>query len=161
VVPRSFEGLVKRGKKDKDRVPRTRGDETGGEPGPLEKRALIPSFDREDLEEEIEREAAHSSQPFDIHNYSRIVDEPPIAPAARAMPKPLTAATVWRPGRAPSPGSSRTRTTVPPARMVSDTVPQAPGDVAFDDEALGREMYGCYLASNFPEALVLAERVLE
>jgi hypothetical protein len=30
-----------------------------------------------------------------------------------------------------------------------------------DVEAIGREMYGSYLASNFPEALVLAERVLQ
>lgn len=30
-----------------------------------------------------------------------------------------------------------------------------------DAETVGREMYGCYLASDFPEALVLAERVLQ
>jgi hypothetical protein len=54
-----------------------------------------------------------------------------------------------------------TQPTEPP--LADTVVDEAPTDVLarFDDETLGREMYGCYLASNFPEALVLAERVLE
>ena len=41
--------------------------------------------------------------------------------------------------------------------LVPEAAAQDPTLDAGNVEAIGREMYGCYLASDFPEALVLAE----
>lgn len=50
----------------------------------------------------------------------------------------------------------------PPAHAVLRQVLSDQHTVSVEDvETIGREMYGSYLASDFPEALVLAERVLQ
>ena len=73
--------------------------------------------------------------PFDPSSYARIVDRHVNAASdVRDTPRTMTAAE-----DATSPDLVRS------------------GDL----EAIGRAMYGSYLASDFPEALVLAERVLE
>ncbi|MBX3201423.1 MAG: hypothetical protein KF894_25025 [Labilithrix sp.] len=134
---------------------------------PREKRTLIPSFDPEELAKEIEREANRTtiSPPFDPSSYARIVEqhvsvagEPRDTPRAMAAAAAIaaSAASVAEGVAAEERRAAPTMPT-PPAPQVSVT--DATVEVE-DVETVGREMYGCYLASDFPEALVLAERVL-
>ena len=128
-----------------------------------ERRTLIPAFDPEELAKEIEQEANRTTiaPPFDPSAYARIVEEHvSVAGGVRDTPRTMAAAAAAAARAAElAPDSPRT-TGVPTA--------PAPNVSATDDtldvetvETIGREMYGCYLASDFPEALVLAERVLQ
>ena len=101
-----------------------------------ERETLIPAFDPEELAKELEVEIGSSDRrptltpPFDPAAYARIVDQTiDRAADARDTPRTMTAA--------------------------SNAVVLTEHD---DLETIGREMYGSYLESNFPEALVLAER---
>lgn len=116
-----------------------------------EKQTLVPHFDPELLARELEAAADRPTitPPYDPSSYARIVDGHVDGTGrGRETPRTITAAT--------------------PAVQEGDRgVVARPG--ASDDEAgagessgtIGRAMYGNYLQSNYPEALVLAERVLE
>lgn len=108
---------------------------------PREKRTLIPAFDPQELAKEIEREVnrATLAPPFDPSSYARIVDGAPV---------------LLPPAEPADPSEAKTQPPVSQAVRREDTL-----DLD-DPVAVGREMYGCYLASDFPAALVLAERVL-
>jgi hypothetical protein len=107
-----------------------------------EKQTLIPAFDPEALAKELE---AASDRPtitpqFDPSSYARMVDEHVEGGSAACdTPRTMTAATPALPGIPPEGGSTSNQTTT----------------------TIGRAMYGSYLSSDYPEALVLAERVLE
>lgn len=97
-----------------------------------ERPTLIPEFDPADLAREVETAIVGPTDvpPFDPASYARIVDEH-VNVALEAHDAP------------------RTLTAVSQATQLEADV-----------DALGRSMYGSYLASEFPEALDLAERVL-
>lgn len=105
-----------------------------------EKQTLIPAFDPETLAKDFEASVDRPTitPPYDASSYARIVDEHVGSGDGRDTPRTITAAT-----------------------------PALTGDL--DDNAIesqsastmGRAMYGNYLQSNYPEAMVLAERVLE
>lgn len=126
-----------------------------------ERRTLIPAFDPGELAREIEQESNRTTiaPPFDPASYARIVEEHvSVAGGQRDTPRTMAAAAAAANAAVLAPAAERT-TGVPTA--------PAPDVSATDDtldvettETIGREMYGCYLASDFPEALVLAERVL-
>ena len=106
-----------------------------------EKQTLIPAFDPEAMAKELE---AATDRPtitpqFDPSSYARMVDEHVengLAPCD--TPRTMTAATPARvDGAEEEPTANESTSTV------------------------GRAMYGSYLSSDYPEALVLAERVLE
>jgi hypothetical protein len=101
-----------------------------------EKQTIVPAFDPQDLAREVERAGSTPTitPPFDTTAYARIVDAD-VAAATAAMrdtPRTLTAA----------------------QDVTQDAIVES-------TDAIGRAMYGSYLQSDFPEALVLAERVLE
>jgi hypothetical protein len=125
---------------------------------------LIPSFDPEALAKELELEANRTtiSPPFDPSSYARIVEEH-VSTAGESRDTPRTmAAAAAAAGVESTHDSPRTVTEItpvaPPATAANASDPTLDAENA---ETIGREMYGCYLASDFPEALVLAERVLE
>lgn len=104
-----------------------------------EKQTLIPAFDPEALAREFEAAADRPTitPAFDPTSYARMVDEHVEgAGDPRDTPRTMTAATPALPG--------------------------IPGDATSTDATttIGRAMYGSYLSSDYPEALVLAERVL-
>ena len=131
---------------------------------PREKRTLIPTFDPTDLAREIEQEAQRggtAAPPFDRSAYARIVEER-VEPARGIGVTRSSMLPAARPIdlRSIDPGFDASDVTA-----VTEVAPAAPSNtdltVELDSvDTLGREMYGCYLASDFPEALVLAERVL-
>jgi hypothetical protein len=109
-----------------------------------EKQTLIPSFDPETLAKDFEasNDRPTITPPYDASSYARIVDE--------------------------HVGSLGTRGGHDTPRTITAATPALTGDI--DDEnaiesqsasTMGRAMYGNYLQSNYPEAMVLAERVLE
>lgn len=105
-----------------------------------ERETVIPAFDPEALAKEIEAAAERPTitPPFDASSYARVLEEHLEGTAdARDTPRTLTAAT--------------------PA------LPAFSGDATANDatSTIGRAMYGSYLSSDYPEAMVLAERVLE
>jgi hypothetical protein len=107
-------------------------------PTPRRERAtVIPAFDPQDLAREIEQQSTTPTitPPFDPTSYARIVDEHMNVAISRETPRTMTAAT-------------------PANAMPEDAIVES-------TETIGRAMYGSYLQSDFPEALVLAERVLE
>jgi hypothetical protein len=105
-----------------------------------EKQTLIPAFDPSLLARELEDAAERPTltPAFDPTSYARMVDDHlESAPSSqRDTPRTMTAATPALAGVASEPSDEATTT-------------------------IGRAMYGSYLASDYPEALVLAERVLE
>ncbi len=111
----------------------------GEDPRPTprrERQTIVPAFDPQDLAREVEQASTIPTitPPFDPASYARIVDEHVAVAAAsvRDTPRTLTA------------------------------VEEATEDAVVESaDAMGRAMYGSYLQSDFPEALVLAERVLE
>ena len=125
---------------------------SGDDPSPTprrEKATLIPAFDPQDLAREVEQAGSTPTiaPPFDPASYARIVDEhvSVAGGVVRDTPRTLTAAK-----------------SLDVAATTGDAAAGTDGDVEPGDaDALGRAMYGSYLASDFPEALVLAERVLE
>jgi len=102
---------------------------------PTDRRTVVPPYDPADLARAIESAGATDTNPppFDPSAYAKIVDADIRAALAtdRDTPKTMTAAT---------PLSSATE-----------------GEI----DTLAREMYASYLASEFPEALMLAEHVVE
>jgi hypothetical protein len=137
---------------------------------PREKRTLIPTFDPEELAKEIEEEANRTTiaPPFDPSSYARIVEEH-VQSVSEARDTPRSMAAAAEAARSEAEEIERPRLHIdidvtaetPPARLALDA--KATDDTlnAENVETIGREMYGCYLASDFPEALVLAERVLQ
>jgi hypothetical protein len=112
-------------------------------PARRERQTLVPHFDPEALAREIEAASDRPTitPPYDPSAYARIVDGH-VNDASAAQ------------------DSARTVTAVTPAR--SEGSPD--DELAIDgqtSDTLGRAMYGSYLQSDYPEALVLAERVLE
>lgn len=137
---------------------------------PREKRTLIPTFDPEELAKEIEDEANRTTiaPPFDPSSYARIVEERVQTVSSEARDTPRSMAAAAEAARSEAEEIERPQLHVD-IDVTAETPPVRPVDKkATDDtlnvesvETIGREMYGCYLASDFPEALVLAERVLE
>lgn len=158
---------------------------------PREKRTLIPTFDPGALAKEIEQEVNRTTlaPPFDPSCYARIVEERSLsgdrdtpgttAAAGRAAtdlgtpPGAATGMATAPCGPDPDPNLPMNSSggILPPPPSPESVTPLAPPAAAVDSEdatvdldnpeTIGREMYGCYLASDFPEALVLAERLLE
>jgi hypothetical protein len=108
--------------------------------GRREKQTLIPAFDPETLAKELEAAEGRPTitPPYDPSSYARIVDNHVEGTGGdgRDTPRTITAA-------APALGSG------------------ADSDDSEATNTIGRAMYGCYLQSDYPEAMVLAERVLE
>ena len=109
-----------------------------------EKQTLIPPFDPETLAKDFEVSVDRPTMtpPYDASSYARIVDEHVVdqggTRAGHDTPRTITAAT---------------------PTLLADS-----DDEAIEGQssgAMGRAMYGNYLQSNYPEAMVLAERVLE
>jgi hypothetical protein len=116
----------------------TRGDRR-------EKQTLIPAFDpaRMAMDFEVAADRPTITPPYDASSYARIVDEHVGAVASGAghdTPRTITAAL-------PVGGYDDANSEHAIDRTTSGT--------------LGRAMYGSYLQSDYPEAMVLAERVLE
>jgi len=117
-----------------------------GTPGDRrEKQTLIPSFDPAALAMDFEAASDRPTitPPYDASSYARIVDEHLGAVASGAghdTPRTITAA--LRVGDYDDENSEN---------AIDSTT----------SGTLGRAMYGNYLQSNYPEAMVLAERVLE
>lgn len=119
-----------------------KGKTRGQEPSVRrEKQTLVPAFDPETLAKEFEAATDRPTitPPYDALSYARIVDEHVGSGDGRDTPRTITAA-----------------------------IPVTSEDVSSDDAidsqtsgTMGRAMYGSYLQSNYPEAMVLAERVLE
>jgi hypothetical protein len=108
-----------------------------------ERQTLVPPFDPEALAKEMEAASDRPTitPPYDLSSYARIVDGH-VNDAGAAQ------------------DSARTVTAVTPALSEGS----ADEELAIDgqtSDTLGRAMYGSYLQSDYPEALVLAERVLE
>ena len=107
-----------------------------------EKQTLIPAFDPETLAKELEAapDRPTITPPYDPSSYARIVDNHVEGTGdGRDTPRTITAAT--------------------PA-LSADDVAAHPIDSECTS-TIGRAMYGSYLQSDYPEALVLAERVLD
>jgi hypothetical protein len=123
-------------KGDRDRRPRSK------RPPRPEKRTVVPPFDPLDLARAIETAASRPTHapPFDPDAYARIVDATIIETVANAPLPPVTAR-----------DTPKTMTVAAPVVL----------DGASEIETLARAMYSSYLESNFPEALVLAEHVVE
>ena len=105
-----------------------------------DRQTLIPAFDPEARAKELEANADRPTvaPQFDASSYARMVDDHVTGAAeARDTPRTMTAATPALPGLAGHATSNEATS------------------------AIGRAMYGSYLSSDYPEALVLAERVLE
>ena len=125
-----------------------------------EKRTLIPAFDPEELAKEIEQESNRATipPPFDPASYARIVEEHvSLAGGQRDTPRTMAAAAANAAVMATSSEEGRAGVPTAPAPEASATEDTLDVETV---ETIGREMYSCYLASDFPEALVLAERVL-
>lgn len=106
-----------------------------------EKQTLIPAFDPEALAKELEAATDRPTitPPYDPSSYARIVDNHVEGTGdGRDTPRTITAAT--------------------PALGAGLGEGSTDGD---ETSTIGRAMYGSYLQSNYPEAMVLAERVLE
>lgn len=106
-----------------------------------ERETVIPPFDPEMLAKELEAASGRPTvaPPFDASSYARILDNH-VEGDGRDDPRTITAVT---PLSTPPPG--------------------APSDSTANEATatIGRAMYGSYLSSDYPSALVLAERVLE
>ncbi len=128
---------------------------------PREKRTLIPSFDPEELAREIEDESNRTTvaPPFDPSSYARIVEERGLAAVeTRDTPRAMEAASPVDREESGSAAGPEATTAAPRANGPTATEDTVDLD---NPDAAGREMYGSYLASDFPAALVLAERVLQ
>ena len=108
----------------------------------MDKRTVVPPYDPVDLARAIEGAASRPthSPPFDPNAYARIVDATVIETAAHAPLPPVTAR-----------DTPKTMSVAAPV-MITE---------ASEVDTLARAMYASYLESNFPEALVLAEHVVE
>lgn len=109
-----------------------------------DRETLIPAFDPEMLAKELEAADLQSGRPtvtppFDASSYARVLDNH-VEGDGRDGPRTITAVT---PPSSPLPG------------FHSDSTANEA------TTSIGRAMYGSYLSSDYPSALVLAERVLE
>jgi hypothetical protein len=118
---------------------------SGIEPRPTphrEKQTIVPAFNPEALAKELEAAADRPTitPPFDPSRYARLTEDHAVSSVegGHDTPRTITAAIPFRPGGYPE-DAIATETT----------------------GTLGRAMYGSYLQSDYPEALVLAERVLD
>lgn len=141
---------------------------------PRERRTLVPEFDPKELAEKIENEAncVTSRPPFDPLDYARAAEafdaEGATETELHVLPEqgaPISGVESVPPTEL-VPVTGRLRQcdpdATPPSRLPA--LQMALEDTAQLDaatEEIGREMYSSYLASDFPEALVLAERVLD
>ena len=110
-----------------------------------EKQTLIPPFDPETLAKDFEASVDRPTitPPYDASSYARIVDEH----------------VVGHGGTRAGHDTPRTITVATPALTEDGS-----DENAIESQnagSMGRAMYGNYLQSNYPEAMVLAERVLE
>ena len=106
-----------------------------------EKQTLIPAFDPEALAKELEESEARPTitPSFDPSSYARMVEDQASSGENGAdTPRTMTAATPILPVAMDMEGAGEETTAT-----------------------MGRAMYGSYLSSDYPEALVLAERVLD
>lgn len=132
-----------------------------------DKRTLIPPFDPKEIEREAHRTIAPA---YDPSSYARIVDHHVSVQLSDAkgeqVEPPAPCETVPATSRTASYESRESRPGPPPtiAAPVLTVKPDASAEVVAvdldDPDTVNRAMYGCYLASAFPEALALAERVL-
>lgn len=118
------------------------GDDLPIAPAPSqrrEKQTLIPCFDPELLAKEFEAATDRPTitPPYDPSSYARIVENHVGSGAGRDTPRTITAVT-----------------------PVHSADAEAEARDSQTSATVGRAMYGSYLASDYPEALVLAERVL-
>jgi hypothetical protein len=122
---------------------------------PRAKRTVVPPYDPVDLARAIESASNRPTHapPFDPNAYARIVDATVIAASSMQPLPPVTARD--------TPKTMQAAAVAPAA----PTAPISDGHRAATDphgvDALARAMYASYLESNFPEALVLAEHVVE
>lgn len=146
---------------------------------PRERRTLVPSFNPEELAAKIENEAncETSRPPFDPSDYARTIEEHRDAIEQFDLSEaPTETESLHVLPELPSEPSEPSEASVGDhaiAVVVSEpgsmVLPPGRAQLALEDtaepdthtEEIGREMYSSYLASDFPEALVLAERVLE
>ena len=103
---------------------------------------MVPPYDPVDLARAIEGAANRPTHapPYDPNAYARIVDATILETAANAPLPPVTAR-----------DTPKTMTAARPV-LINETS---------EVDTLARAMYASYLESNFPEALVLAEHVVE
>ncbi|MBX3233857.1 MAG: hypothetical protein KIT84_31400 [Labilithrix sp.] len=140
---------------------------------------MVPAFDPKELAKKIENEAncETSRPPFDPLDYARAAEafdaEGATETELQVLPEDGNSAIVEPiPPTEPLPPTELVPVTgrlrqcdpdaTPPSRVPE--LQFALEDTAQPDaatEEIGREMYSSYLASDFPEALVLAERVLD
>lgn len=114
----------------------------GDDPRPTprrEKQTLIPAFDPALLAMELElaKDRPTVTPPYDPSSYARIVENHVGSGDGRDTPRTITAVTPVR----------------------TEDVEAEVASVR-ENETIGRAMYGSYLSSDYPAALVLAERVL-
>lgn len=123
-------------KGDRDRRPRPR------KPPRADRHTVVPPYDPVDLARAIESAASRPTYapPFDPNSYARIVDATIVAAATLAPLTPVTAR-----------DTPKTMEVAPPVII----------EEASEVDALARAMYASYLESDFPDALVLAEHVVE
>lgn len=124
-------------KGDRDRRPRPKKAPRA------DKRTVVPPFDPVDLAKAIETAAARPTYapPFDPSSYARIADATLIAATSGASALyPVTAR-----------DTPKTMAAAEPVLIEKTS----------EVETLARAMYASYLESDFPEALVLAEHVVE
>lgn len=105
------------------------------------KKTVVPPHDPVDLAHAIESAASRPTHapPFDPNAYARIVDDTIAAATTTHRLPPVTA--------------RDTPTTMEAAQIIIEATSEV--------ETLARAMYASYLESSFPEALVLAEHVVE
>lgn len=103
---------------------------------------MVPPYDPVDLARAIESAASRPTHapPFDPNAYARIVDDTIVAATTAQPLRPVIAR-----------DTPKATVAAPPVLI------EATSEV----ETLARAMYASYLESNFPEALVLAEHVVE
>jgi len=124
-------------------------------------------FDPADLAQKIEQEAncETSRPPFDPSDYARAVEEQGENPFDQIDEAETETEMAILPDTHAEPESVSVQMD-PPSQIdpASRRLAIALDDTAEPDtatEEIGREMYSSYLASDFPEAMVLAEQVLD
>ena len=132
---------------------------------PVEKRTLLPTFDAEDLEKELEHdgERGESASGFDPASYARIVRERTLSRSgerASARTIPAAPAAVELPIEVASPSAITSGPKGASADAAAANGAVEAEDLERDIEQLGGRMYGFYLSSDLPSALTLAERIL-
>jgi hypothetical protein len=134
---------------------------------------IAPPFDPSSYARIVEEHVSAAAEPRDTPR--SMVAAATLAAAVTSTASAAGAATAAAPAAAEpshaarsSPSDDRSRTAILTPPMLAPGMRGESSASAIDDtmdledaETVGREMYGSYLASDFPEALVLAERVLQ